>query len=99
MNKNVYSIKDTLGQVWYMPSYFPNDDTAKRMFGDLCLDKETPLGQHPTDYVLFKIGTWDDSTGELSGQVPEVIAHGHSIGNPSAVRAIAPGKLNKKARK
>lgn len=69
--QNVYSVRDLKAEVFASPFFAPTDLAAKRLFGDACQDVETPLGRHPEDYALFRVGVWNADNGVIAGtEVP-----------------------------
>lgn len=72
----VYSIHDSKGAVYSRPFYEHTDATAERVFADACVDEETPIGRHPSDYTLNYVGEWDEFIGKLSGAEPRAICNG-----------------------
>lgn len=64
---NAYSILDRKAAAFMSPFFMHQDGLAHRSFGDLVNDKNHQLGvnRHPEDYALYKVGTWDDSSGKL----------------------------------
>lgn len=67
---NVYSIKDT--KVGFeSPFIRSNDDVALRDFKSAALYGPEPnrFKQNPADYELYKLGTFNQATGELSSKV------------------------------
>ena len=62
MKLNAYTVYDSKIQAFKPPFYLSADGDALRAFGDTCNNKDTPLGQHPEDYTLFKLGEYDDKT-------------------------------------
>lgn len=67
-NFNLYSIKDVkmgFQQVFILP----NNASAIRWFGDTVSNKDNPMNKHPEDYQLFKIGSMNEDTGELTSDV------------------------------
>lgn len=38
---------------------------ALRSFRHECNNKQSPINQHPTDYELHQLGTYDDQTGTI----------------------------------
>lgn len=72
----MYSIFDIKAQ-WYMsPTTIRNDEEAKRMFGDLAADERLEIGKHPEDFLLVRVGTFNNETGQLEGTEPTIIAKG-----------------------
>lgn len=41
-----------------------------RMFIDEANRPESSIHKHPADYDLYKIGMWDETTGELQAMMP-----------------------------
>jgi hypothetical protein len=74
MRLNVYSIFDVAAGAYARPFFLQSDAQAMRMFGDVAVDAEDPIGQHPEDYSLFRVGHWDDNKGSLVGEPPECLA-------------------------
>lgn len=70
---NAYSIYDRKALQYHPPFFQSTDASATRMFSDLANDPATTIGRHPSDYVLFQIGSYDDSKGLLVGLSP--LAH------------------------
>ena len=70
---NVFSIKDSKADAYMTPFFMMNDQLALRAFSDLANDKSHPVGQHPEDYHLCRIGAFDERTGELGGDMPPVV--------------------------
>lgn len=70
MKLNAYSIFDNKSLI-YMPPFFTHTDHAAcRMIQDTASDPNSTLGRHPGDYVLYFVGTYDDSNGQLWPEQP-----------------------------
>lgn len=65
--QSVYSVRDLKGETYSLPFFAVNDRVAMRMFGDACADRGTPVGLHPEDYLLFRVGVWNADNGALAG--------------------------------
>lgn len=91
MRLNVYSIYDRASGIYDRPWVAHSDQAASRSFGDISCDAEHPIGQHPEDFTLFRVGTWDDNKGELVPQTPEKILAAHEA--VAAAQKIEPGSL------
>lgn len=57
---NVYSIYDKVAEVFNRPFFDHNNATAIRSF-----EKSAKEQEHKDDYVLYHIGVFDDTTGEI----------------------------------
>lgn len=65
MKKNLYAVIDTASGVYDGPIAGVSDGHMTRAFSDMAVNAEHPIGQHPEDYALVKVGSWNDGTGEL----------------------------------
>lgn len=65
MKLKMYSVFDSKMEVFAPPFLSHNDATAMRDFGDMAQSQQFPYKNHPADYILFRIGSWDDHNGEL----------------------------------
>lgn len=65
MITKIYSIFDSKAESWWKPMFVPKEGMMIRGFIDMANDKEHAVGQHPEDYALYEIGTWDDDEGVL----------------------------------
>lgn len=68
MTINLYAVKDV--KVGFMNTWGEiNDAAAKRDFDDAINHSQSALNKHPHDMQLYKVGTWNDQTGELTSEV------------------------------
>lgn len=65
MMLNAYSIYDVKALQWHPPFYVSTDAAAARLLADVVHDPNTLIGRHPTDHVLYCVGTFNDASGEL----------------------------------
>ena len=68
MKLNVYSIFDSASGLYSRPFFTQSDADAIRSFSDIAIDAEHPIGKHPADYTLFRVGLWDDTTSKLTDE-------------------------------
>lgn len=79
----VFSVYDDKAQCYQTVHPMTHKGAALRSFGDAVLDKNTQLSRHPSDYKLYLIGTFDDSSGLLNPvNPPELIGCGIDFINP-----------------
>lgn len=62
---NAYTIYDRKALQYHAPFFAVADGAALRSFMDLANDPQTTVGRHPGDYVLYRCGAYDDSSGQL----------------------------------
>ncbi len=74
MKLNIYSIYDTAAGLYSRPFFCQSDAEALRMFSDLSVDAEHPVGKHPEDYSIFRLGIFDDNKGTLQNEDNECLA-------------------------
>lgn len=65
MHKVICSIFDLKAQAWLTPMFFLSIAQAARSFEDVLKDANSEFYKHPEDYVLYKLGTWDERNGIL----------------------------------
>lgn len=70
MKLNAYSIFDNKALTYHPPFFTHTDGAAVRMVQDLANDTNTQVGRHPGDYVLYYVGTYDDSNGQMWPEQP-----------------------------
>lgn len=64
----IYSIFDVCSDMFDAPILAINDGSAIRYMKDAVNGRDTLLSRHPEDYQLFKIGSFDKSTGTIYPQ-------------------------------
>lgn len=74
-----YVIYDVKAKFYNKPFFLQNDSVAIRAFTDLANDPTTDVFKHPTDFILFSLGTYDDETAKLSSTEPLVLARAHEL--------------------
>lgn len=60
------------------PMFVRSRGEGIRSFLDACGDPKTSLHSHPEDYQLFVLGSFEDSTGALVPQTPELLVAGEA---------------------
>lgn len=65
MMYQAYSVFDTKAVAFAIPFFLPRNEVAIRAFRDALRDPSHPMAQHPEDYELFHVGSWDDNAGSF----------------------------------
>lgn len=67
MKMLVYALKDTVAGAASRPLFYESDSVAMRGFklGVMNQESGNPLGQHPQDFILYRVGEFDDGTMQL----------------------------------
>lgn len=82
---HIVAVKDLAIQAFMQPTTVRAPGQAMRGFGDEInrKDAQNELQRHPEDYELWKIGTFDDETGEIN-HAPELLLRGKDAKVPDA---------------
>lgn len=81
-----YTLHDVKAVNYSPPFFMPNDALARRACAELVLDRNTTVGRHPSDFKLYRVGTFDEGNGVLT---PLSIIE-HVLDIISLVPAVAP---------
>lgn len=65
-----YAIYDTKAEFFQRPFFAQTDGLALRAVVDEGLRRGSELSKHPSDYIVFAIGEFDDASGTLNGFTP-----------------------------
>ena len=63
MITKVFSVYDTKAEAYVSPFFFPAVGLAIRGFVDEANNPNSQINKHPTDFALFELGEFDDSSG------------------------------------
>lgn len=61
----VFAVLDKKAAAYGTPQFVPTVGLATRGFEDACKSAQGPLVEHPEDYSLHHIGTYDPNSGEI----------------------------------
>jgi len=76
MKLNMYSIFDTASGSYQRPIFARADGEIMREFQNICVDEKHPCGEHPEDYSLIRVGTFDDQDGKINNEENSTLATG-----------------------
>jgi len=65
-----FSVFDTKVRAFMRPFFLQNEDVALRAVCDEINEPGSAVGKHPEDYILYRIGGFDDASGTLEVLVP-----------------------------
>lgn len=66
----VFSTRDMKAEAFLQPFFMPTQGAALRAFDDACQKSDSPFYMHPNDFVLYEIGSYNDSDGVLTALHP-----------------------------
>lgn len=73
MRVQLYSIFDRKARVYLAPFVSRSETDAIRQISASFRDpqmRDTPVGQHPEDFSLTRVGAFDDETGQIEALTP-----------------------------
>lgn len=70
MITRAYTIFDVKAMAYSPPFFQLTDGLAQRLLQDLVHDQTTSMARHPSDFVLYFVGTFDDQSGILAPVQP-----------------------------
>lgn len=73
MLQNVYSIYDVKAKVFNVPFFAQTDVLAERLLRGAASEKGSLLGRFPADFRCYRIGLFDDESGELTACSAELV--------------------------
>lgn len=81
MMQVIVSVKDTAAQAFGRPVFVPTVSVAVRSFRDEVnrSDSKEDMAQHPEDFELYELGSFDDSTGMIEVIEPRLIARAKDL--------------------
>lgn len=65
MKINAYSVQDIKSGRFNAPFFVQSHAEALRMFDQNCKNPETLWNKYPSDFSIFLVGQFDDTTGHL----------------------------------
>ena len=74
MKTGIYSVLDTTAKIYSSPIMLLNDDVAVRIMKNCVSNPEHNYGLNPEDYHLYRMGHFDDNTGEITYEVEKVVS-------------------------
>lgn len=76
---HVYSVYDSASDLYLQPWFAQADAAAIRLFAKMCTDENTTFCIQPSDFTLYRIGTFDDTTGSLEPCDPMSLGNGKPL--------------------
>lgn len=74
MKVGMYAVYDRKASVFARPFCSPNDAMAMRSFRAARQDPATELSKFPEDFTLYRLGDFDDDSGEVTGFPPVAVS-------------------------
>lgn len=75
MKVKLYAVYDKTSGVYDGPVGAHNDGVALRNFTNACLTGDGPLAKNPECFSMWRVGEWNDATGEVTSEVKECLGY------------------------
>ncbi len=71
----IFAMRDEKAELFIRPFFMPNLAMAVRAIVGTARDMDHPFAQHPSDFILYELGKWDEEHAEFDLTVAP-IRHG-----------------------
>lgn len=68
MKLSIYTLYDIKAKAFGVPFFMSNDEVAERAFLNLQNEPNSQVSKNPEDFHMYKIGEFDDNTGNIFPQ-------------------------------
>lgn len=65
MQIQMFAVYDSCAKYYNNPFFMNSVGEAIRGFQDVAVDENTSIGRHPSDFTLFHIGYYENTTSEI----------------------------------
>jgi len=72
MITKVFGVYDSKAKAYWPPVYLQQEGLAIRQFTDMVNDGKSTPSKYPADFILYRVGSWDDQTCLFTNEVPPV---------------------------
>ncbi len=73
MKVQCYAIFDMCSGIYEKPFFSTADALVKREFQDVAVSADHPIAKHPEHYSLWRLGTFDNLTGNITDEANECL--------------------------
>lgn len=80
----IVAVRDAKAEAFTRPWYAQKAGSAIRVFSDEVnrKDPDNPMYNHPADYALYEIGSFDDNNGQITPlDVPKLLIQADQVTN------------------
>lgn len=83
MMLQVFSVFDNASKAFLPPFFVRSKGEAIRSFTDAVSDPQHQFAKHAADYILFELGSFNDSDGMFAGVTPTRVLLGVEVAGQS----------------
>lgn len=94
MMLQAFSVFDKAVNAFMPPFFARSTGEAMRSFEELANDATTNVSKHPSDFVLFRIGEFNDSSGIFDVAEPTRLVGAYEVVREVAPYGMAPRGVN-----
>lgn len=76
---NLYTVHDTVSDTFINPFAMKTDRDAIEGFRVVANDEKTNYNKFPADFVLCRIGTFDERTGKINSDELKTLISAHAL--------------------
>lgn len=87
MEYELYVIYDAAKEYYNQPMCATNDADAMRTFAHEAMKSDSLVNSHPSDFILYHVGTFYALTGEIISCKPERVCAGNDFVKPKTKRS------------
>lgn len=73
MKVQIYAVYDTCSGLYEKPFFHTADDAVRREFQDVATTADHPINKHPEHYSIWRLGNFDNLTGDVKDEVNECL--------------------------
>ena len=75
----IYAIMDSKAEAFMQPFFAQTPGLAQRMCEGTVNDPNSQLNRYPEDFALWRIGSFDDRTGQVTGDTPTLLVQAFQL--------------------
>lgn len=79
--KHLFAVRDNKAGFFLPPFLLISEGEAIRAFEEATLNSQSPICQHPEDYTLYSLGSFDEISGEIVAQPISLVAGLNALQN------------------
>lgn len=87
MEFEIYIMYDAAKEIYNSPMCFTNDADSMRSFAHEAMKEDSLVHTHPSDFILYNVGTFYENTGEIISHKPERVCAGNDFVKPKTKRS------------
>jgi len=83
MKVKLYAVLDSASGVYDGPVPAQADGVAMRNFLNVAKNPDSPIGKNPEHFSIWRVGEYNDATGEVTPETKECLGHALDLLTPT----------------